>query len=1576
MKQLMDSIVDVALPKIRETVAASISKILGATSLVQNQFLRGVVYYHDATNSIATNLPNFSELSPLQTAGFILAAMVVQVGFIYGCYRALRYFLQADDVPAFSDLPSHTPMTISPAGRALLAGLGGGRGRYERLSDQSEHSSPPVSGKGVEMTNSPAARATNPVTTPSTDGGTFAGNDRPSGQEQVQGNIPYYMQPYYQYDTNNDGNEPVARVSASIRNKYRSTSNGSVAGKSITPKKKSNNNDSDNVSLVSGVKSSHPGSSSRTPSAVDANNGETHVKTRYSQAMAASSTNGTTGPRKPTNKSLSKDVGKVSGDNSSIDTASTGKAGASNANPVVGNFEVPSTITAVNPPNVSSSTPASSKTINPTTPYSVPNGSGSKQTRTPRSFGNNWSAPSSSRHRIVNLTPEALQAAQQFQQQSGGKFSGIFSEGPSPLPQSQGSNSIQIPQQPTVSKSYDGLDRGNIYRWSTTGKGGNPYVQYMNTPSPMVTKDLAITPVSTGSNIGQIPPNSTDLLGSMNTISPLQTQLQTPLYVQPQQSQQYLIDGPGQQQQYEIDPIIYAGLTPEQKHEVHLKLQEWQSQGNQMPLMTPAQYPQQQYYYYLPENGGSYSPACVFASPPGVYPTGLPPGTKPIVPMTDVSTSPSFPDHPLATLQPTMTPGGLSHRTVHFPSTDNLLAHTPASVGDPSVYFNHDSPTGPPQPPNSSSMFYDSEYDSPAAARHDARSGRSSSGGGSSGGSVSRGSSGISSNGDRESYNSGSEYPSSGEHDSRGSGAGRRPSMSKSPPRSRSSNASTSSGGSWNVNDGRHLVENDPNLSPNYHYGGPYGASLNGSTYFHHSEEERTVASRSAPVSRQTIISAFRSDRGLRDETAMNTTANTKLNSSTASNHSDGSRGGGGNSGSNKAKLEKVTNKYTHQIDVFIRSRPNFYAPGYVFPITKLFEQVPPPKPLQSTLKDVNAFVKFLRQHDNYFHLSSNRKAMELIHLTPFLEENVRCYGYYHCVNKYCDTRWESDASYAFEYQVCERCLTRVYPYRQDRLPDDYVPKQLTEPAHDEVLSDPDEPSPLLPGGISDGPSELSIPPALAEEVVDIPAVPTTSSPVITPRSPSPLPSSGNRTSDQHDSSHHHHSHHHHAHNTSNHSVKRSPSESNSLKDSGSVENMEHAITQDTSIIVDAHQKVVEATETLPSISAVDEVQVSTKSLSSSEDQQQERPNYAVHSHDLGDGVGVPIRLTYQDPPIGVRQPIAFSWSRSRDEMDSNDRLQTIIEEPNGFDEERQESPQSSPEASPQRSGINDHRLASDSYDESDGIEVLSRSQHKVPNLSSQSNEFSPNDVMASMDKHNSNLVVNLPTAEMKRMMARDMLLQSSVSDFSAKSLQPLANPSSLDSYLDENNGDPATNNNTPMSENDLSPHSIASWSVQTDNSTGSIKSLSRARSYSNEVSVDGIFPDEKSDPTLPTLTQDPLTISSSGSNDSINHQNNPNSIYAQNPLAAPRRSSIINKTSLPQTVDPDYIDHHSVSVNEYHGSESMHHDTHSTPSSLTMTGSSNVVYADSTSSGSRSATTMVFPAVDDNENFTTDDTY
>lgn len=136
-------------------------------------------------------------------------------------------------------------------------------------------------------------------------------------------------------------------------------------------------------------------------------------------------------------------------------------------------------------------------------------------------------------------------------------------------------------------------------------------------------------------------------------------------------------------------------------------------------------------------------------------------------------------------------------------------------------------------------------------------------------------------------------------------------------------------------------------------------------------------------------------------------------------------------------RLGLVVAKYIEAIDRFIRSRTNFYAPGYFFPIAKLFEHVPPPKALKIT--GVPMFVKFLRFNDDEFHLSSNQKAVELLYLTPCRREDVRCYGYFHCVNQYCDTRWETDNSYTCEFQVCERCHTQVYPYRQDPLPEDYV---------------------------------------------------------------------------------------------------------------------------------------------------------------------------------------------------------------------------------------------------------------------------------------------------------------------------------------------------------------------------------------------------------------------------------------------------------------------------------------------------------------------------------------------------------
>ena len=159
-----------------------------------------------------------------------------------------------------------------------------------------------------------------------------------------------------------------------------------------------------------------------------------------------------------------------------------------------------------------------------------------------------------------------------------------------------------------------------------------------------------------------------------------------------------------------------------------------------------------------------------------------------------------------------------------------------------------------------------------------------------------------------------------------------------------------------------------------------------------------------------------------------------------------------------QSRINLLQLQYIEEIDRYIRNRLNFYAPGYFYPISKLYEHVPPPKGLQGNtsnsnatgkgnnsssnnngiIQNLNDFIKFLKLYDNEFNISSNHKAVELWSLTPCKQENIRCYGYYHCVNKYCDTRWESDNSYSYEFQVCEKCNTQVYPFRQEVLPEDY----------------------------------------------------------------------------------------------------------------------------------------------------------------------------------------------------------------------------------------------------------------------------------------------------------------------------------------------------------------------------------------------------------------------------------------------------------------------------------------------------------------------------------------------------------
>ena len=128
-------------------------------------------------------------------------------------------------------------------------------------------------------------------------------------------------------------------------------------------------------------------------------------------------------------------------------------------------------------------------------------------------------------------------------------------------------------------------------------------------------------------------------------------------------------------------------------------------------------------------------------------------------------------------------------------------------------------------------------------------------------------------------------------------------------------------------------------------------------------------------------------------------------------------------------QLQQITDEYLQEIDYFLRHRDNFYAPGYCYNIHRLFTLLPPPAALHiNTIKD---FTRFLKVQTYEFKVTSDQKLVELITLTPCHNESLRCQGIFHCVYNYCDNRWISNDSYANQFMVCEKCMTRVYPYEQ-----------------------------------------------------------------------------------------------------------------------------------------------------------------------------------------------------------------------------------------------------------------------------------------------------------------------------------------------------------------------------------------------------------------------------------------------------------------------------------------------------------------------------------------------------------------
>lgn len=183
-----------------------------------------------------------------------------------------------------------------------------------------------------------------------------------------------------------------------------------------------------------------------------------------------------------------------------------------------------------------------------------------------------------------------------------------------------------------------------------------------------------------------------------------------------------------------------------------------------------------------------------------------------------------------------------------------------------------------------------------------------------------------------------------------------------------------------------------------------------------------------------------------------------------------------------RRKAARAALAYVQELDSYIRERRDFYSPGYYFNVFKLFKGVHPPRELQlHTIKD---FRRFLRGQAELFRLSSDQKSVELLALTPPVslaplpppqsqsspapalaqrttetrpagpDEKVAAaeifparptaaeltpafYGFYHCVAKYCDKRWNSVRSLPNTFQLCPRCRSRVYPYQLRPLQED-----------------------------------------------------------------------------------------------------------------------------------------------------------------------------------------------------------------------------------------------------------------------------------------------------------------------------------------------------------------------------------------------------------------------------------------------------------------------------------------------------------------------------------------------------------
>jgi hypothetical protein len=124
---------------------------------------------------------------------------------------------------------------------------------------------------------------------------------------------------------------------------------------------------------------------------------------------------------------------------------------------------------------------------------------------------------------------------------------------------------------------------------------------------------------------------------------------------------------------------------------------------------------------------------------------------------------------------------------------------------------------------------------------------------------------------------------------------------------------------------------------------------------------------------------------------------------------------------------------YVARVDDYIRNLEDFHSPRYHYNIDLLLKTLPPPKNLK--IKNRQDFIKFLRSYNELFKVSSDQKTFELLTYTPWRTANERVYGYFHCVQYFCEARWESVNTYCDHWQLCPCCKkSNVYPYRQRKL--------------------------------------------------------------------------------------------------------------------------------------------------------------------------------------------------------------------------------------------------------------------------------------------------------------------------------------------------------------------------------------------------------------------------------------------------------------------------------------------------------------------------------------------------------------